>query len=368
MSQVLIQQYLNNLRDLRKVCGTHRESVVREAFKDLLKGWARMHDLVFVSEYEIATPAKDRRYVDGALLHALRMPFGYWEAKDEKDDLDAEIEYKLRRGYPQDNIIFEDSTQAVLIQNKNEVMRCQVDDVGKLEKLLHLFFGYERAEVEEFRKAVEQFKTDLPAVLQALREMIERAYADNATFHDAADRFLAHAKEAINPSLTEADVREMLIQHILTEEIFSKVFGEDDFHRQNNVAKELYTLEGTFFTGDLKKRTLRGLDPYYAAIRAAAAQIGSHHEKQTFLKVIYENFYKVYNKKAADRLGVGYTPNEILSLIIESADWLCDKHFGRNLIDREVEIAVPATGTGTFTSELLEHFRGQPTKLKPTDL
>ena len=41
----------------------------------------------------------------------------------------------------------------------------------------------------------------------------------------------------------------MLIQHILTEEIFSQVFGEDDFHRQNNVAKELYTLEGTFFTG-----------------------------------------------------------------------------------------------------------------------
>ena len=96
----------------------------------------------------------------------------------------------------------------------------------------------------------------------------------------------------------------MLIQHILTEEIFSKVFGEDDFHRQNNVAKELYALEATFFTGDLKKRTLRGLAPYYAAIRAGAAQIGSHHEKQTFRKVIYESFYRVYNAKAADRLSV----------------------------------------------------------------
>ena len=48
---------------------------------------------------------KERRQVDGALLHALRVPLGYWEAKDEKDDLDAEIEYKFRRGYPQDNII-----------------------------------------------------------------------------------------------------------------------------------------------------------------------------------------------------------------------------------------------------------------------
>ena len=173
MSQLLIQQYLNELQDLRRVSGTHRESVVREAFKDLLKGWGRAHDLIFVPEYEIETPAKERRYVDGALLHALRVPFGYWEAKDEKDDLDDEIDLKLRRGYPQDNIIFEDSRQAVLIQNRQEVIRCAVDDADQLEKLLDLFFGYERAEIAEFRKAVEQFKTDLPAVLEALREMIE---------------------------------------------------------------------------------------------------------------------------------------------------------------------------------------------------
>ncbi|MGH7216926.1 MAG: type ISP restriction/modification enzyme [Nitrospiraceae bacterium] len=364
MSQVLIQQYLNQLQDLRKVSGSSRESVVREAFKDMLKGWARSHDLVFIPEYEIETKAKERRYIDGALLYELRMPFGYWEAKDEKDELNAEIEFKFRRGYPQDNIIFEDSTEAVLIQNKEEVMRCPVEDVARLEKLLRLFFRYERVEIAEFRKAVEQFKADLPAVLKALREMIERAHAENPAFRKASLRFLAHAQDAINRSLTAADVREMLIQHVLTEEIFSKVFGEDDFHHQNNVAKELYALEGTFFVGDLKKRTLRGLDAYYAAIRAAAAQIGSHHEKQTFLKVIYENFYKVYNAKAADRLGVVYTPNEIVRFMIESADWLCEKHFGRNLIDRDVEILDPATGTGTFISELLEHFRGQPTKLK----
>ena len=118
MSDLLIQQYLNNLQDLRKVSGTNRESVVREAFKDLLKGYGRQHDLVFVPEYEIESPAKERRYVDGALLHELRVPFGYWEAKDEKDDLDQEIAHKFKRGYPQDNIIFEDTREAVLIQNR----------------------------------------------------------------------------------------------------------------------------------------------------------------------------------------------------------------------------------------------------------
>ncbi len=66
MSQFLIQQYLNSLDDLRKVSGTSRESVVREAFKDLLEGWGRAHDLILVPEYEITTAAKDRRYVDGS--------------------------------------------------------------------------------------------------------------------------------------------------------------------------------------------------------------------------------------------------------------------------------------------------------------
>jgi hypothetical protein len=82
VSRILIQQYLNQLRDLRAVSGTHRESVVREAFKDLLKDSARSHDLIFVPEYEVESPAKERRYVDGALLYSLRVPFGYWEAKE----------------------------------------------------------------------------------------------------------------------------------------------------------------------------------------------------------------------------------------------------------------------------------------------
>ena len=364
MSHALIQHYLNQLQDLRKVSGTTRETVLREAFKDLLKSWGKQHNLVFIPEYKLETLTRDKRYVDGALLYELRVPFGYWEAKDSTDDLDEEIIKKFKRGYPKDNIIFEDTTCAVLIQNGQRVMECPVDDVDALKKLLTLFFSYERTEIAEFRKAVEQFKTDLPAMLEALRGMIERAHTENPEFRKESERFLIHAQEAINPSLTDADVREMLIQHVLTEEIFAKVFPDTPFHKDNNVARELYKLEATFFTGNTKFQSLKALAPYYAAISAAAAQIERHHEKQAFLKVIYENFYKVYNKKAADRLGVVYTPNEIVRFMIESADWLCEKHFGKNLIDREVEILDPATGTGTFITELLEHFRGQPAKLK----
>ncbi len=363
MSQLLIQKYLNELATLRRVSGTHRESVVREAFKDLLKGYARSRDLTFVAEYQCDTKVKERRYVDGALLHTLRVPLGYWEAKDTKDDLDSEIEKKFRAGYPKTNIIFEDSSEAVLIQHGEEVMRCGVEDLERLEKLLDLFFSYERPEIEAFRKAVQQFKADLPAVLESLRTMIERAHKAEPTFREASEDFLIHAREAINPNLTAADVREMLIQHVLTGEVFAAVFPGTTYHEDNNVAVEMHKLEATFFTGDTKFQALKGLDPYYAAIRKAGSQISTHHEKQTFLKAIYENFYKVYNPKAADRLGVVYTPNEIVRFIIESADWLCEKHFGRNLIDKDVDILDPATGTGTFICELIEHFAGRPAKL-----
>lgn len=365
MSQLLIQQYLNELSDLRRASGTDRETVIREAFKSLLKNWGRSEDLIFVPEFLYETRARERRYIDGALVYdVVRLPFGYWEAKDAKDNLNDEIEYKFRRGYPQDNIIFEDSREAVLIQNKQRVMRCEVGVPDSLQRLLSRFFEYERPEIAEFRRAVDQFKDDLPAVLAMLRTLIDGALQQNASFFRAAQRFLAHAKQTINPNVTDADVREMLIQHILTEEIFSKVFDQDDFHRQNNVAKELYALEATFFTGGLKWKTLKGLDSYYATIRSASAKIWSHYEKQTLLKVVYENFYKVYNKKLADRLGVVYTPNSIVRFMVEGADWLCQKHFGRRLIDKNVEILEPAVGTGTFITELIEYFRGQPAKLK----
>lgn len=139
MSQLLISAYLKQLDLIKKVSGSHRETIVREAFKDLLKAWGRQYDLVFLAEYPLKTAAKKNIALDGAVVHELRMPLGYWEAKDEKDDLNSEIVKKFKKGYPQDNIIFSDDVTAVLIQNKSEVFRCHVTDTVKLAQLLKLF-------------------------------------------------------------------------------------------------------------------------------------------------------------------------------------------------------------------------------------
>jgi predicted helicase len=122
-----------------------------------------------------------------------------------------------------------------------------------------------------------------------------------------------------------------------------------------HISRELQKLEKTFFTGQTKRQTLDGIKPYYQMIKARAGEIADHAEKQKFLKVIYENFYKAYNPLAADKLGIIYTPNEIVKFMIEGTDWLLDKHFNKSLASEDVEILDPATGTGTFICDIIEH-------------
>ena len=217
MSRQLINEYRGELDRLRAITGSRRESVLREAFKDLLKRWGRQHDLQFVAEHNLITAKGNRIALDGALLHSLRVPFGYWEAKDEDDDLDKEIEAKFRKGYPRDNIVFTDDATAILYQDGHEAGRAAMDDVEALLPLIARFFAHERQEVADFRKAVKQFALDLPQVLGALRDIIAEKRAASSDFARAEEAFLKHARDAINPAVSDEDVQEMLIQHILTE-------------------------------------------------------------------------------------------------------------------------------------------------------
>ena len=157
---------------------------------------------------------------DGTVKDGLRMARGYWEAKDTHDDLDAEIQRKFNLGYPRDNIIFEDSREAVLIQNGDVAMRVDMRREGELHRLIRLFLDYELPAIEDFREAQSQFKDDLPSVLESLRATIAEAERYNAEYQRAAAEFLDLCHQSIGPDVSELDVREMLLQHILTKDIF----------------------------------------------------------------------------------------------------------------------------------------------------
>ena len=103
------------------------------------------------------------------------------------------------------------------------------------------------------------------------------------------------------------------------------------------------------------ERPLTGSAPTTGPSGGPPTKSLKYTEKQQFLKAIYEDFYKAYNPAAADRLGVVYTPNEVVDFIIRGTDHLLQKHFGKTLADDNVQILDPATGTGTFITNLINY-------------
>ncbi|MEX0720327.1 MAG: type ISP restriction/modification enzyme [Balneolaceae bacterium] len=355
MSKELIRQYYNQLHSLKRT-GISNEMAIKQPFDMLLLQMAGTKHYVYATEVTIKN--KIGKYIrpDGILMNELRIQKGLAESKDTDDSLDDEIHTKLHKNhYPPTNIIFQDSQTAVLIQNEVEVMRVNMHEMDELEKILLMFINYKPAYIERFEDALEKFKEDIPTIVETLRELIEEQHQTNKTFQAERDKFWEMCKQEINPEIALEDIREMIVQHILTEDLFKAVFDETDFHHENNIARELEGLVNTFMNRATRQNQLGELGHYYRTLNAHASQVADHHEKQRFLKVVYENFYKVYNPKGADRLGVVYTPNEIVDFMIRSTDYLLDKHFGRSLHHQNVHILDPATGTGTFITDIIEH-------------
>jgi len=354
MSRLLVTQYQAEVEKIIRYGGSRKETSIRVAFQNLLNEYCKPRDFLLIPELDYKLPNGKIVYPDGTIKDALRLDWGYWESKDQYDNLDQEIAKKLNKGYPDSNILFEDSQTAVLIQSGQETQRVTMGDADAVDGIINNFINYVRPEVRDFREAIDIFRQDLPIILDSLRKLIKCQEGNNILFENARNKFFNICQKSINPEITLLDIQEMIIQHILTEDIFINIFSESQFHQENNVARELQGVISTFFTGSLKRNTLGSIERYYAVIRRTAANIVNHQEKQKFLKALYENFYKAYNPKAADRLGIVYTPNEIVRFMIESTDFLVHKHFGKLLADKEVEILDPATGTGTFITELID--------------
>ncbi|MEJ7659116.1 MAG: hypothetical protein WKG07_05555 [Hymenobacter sp.] len=202
--------------------GQHQGNGHSGAFQNLLNDYCRQKDFLLVPELDYRAPKGNTVYPDGTVKDALRLSWGYWESKDSHDNLDEEIQKKFAKGYPQDNILFEDSVTLVLIQAGSEAGRVALDDDAATDRLLTQFLHYERPEVRTFRKAIAQFRHDLPGVVESLRKAIEQAETDNVKFNARLADFVALGQASISPDFGTSEAREMMIQHILTEDIFNR--------------------------------------------------------------------------------------------------------------------------------------------------
>jgi predicted helicase len=339
----------------------NNEAQVSDAFAKLLADCGRKLRLTFIPQFPIQR-AKTRVIVDGALLDTFHLAHGYWEAKDEKDDLEREIKAKLDKGYPRDNIIFQAPERAVLYQAGARVADLDISKPDYLAQLVNHFFDYKAPHIEEWEQAVSEFSDRIPELAEAVKKIIDAERKHSPAFVRSFEDFYALCRQAINPNLSEEAVERMLIQHLLTERIFERIFNNSDFTNRNVVAVEIEKV-----IIQLTKRAfnrnefLRPLDRFYKAIEVSAENTTGFSEKQAFLNKVYERFFQGYSPKEADTHGIVYTPQPIVNFMVRSVEEILQKEFGRSLGDKGVHILDPFVGTGNFIVRIMQ-------EIKATDL
>ncbi len=337
------------------------ESTTEMAFKSLLKNIGDEINLILIKPFE--SLYNDKKIIpDGILTTQFGRYIGYWEAKDTEDDLDKEIYKKLKKGYPRTNTIFEDTQTAVLYQDNSEFDRYNLKDENQLIKLLYQFFNYNEPILEEFKKAVAKFKENIPRLASALLDKIILAKKENSHFLQSVQQFIKICSASFHSDIKETDVDDMLIQHLLTERIFRKVFDNPDFVNKNVIAVQLETLINILTQSAFSRSEFfKDIDFFYKTIEEESAKIDSDSEKQSFLNTIYELFFQSYSKKNADKNGIVYTPQSIVRFMVKFTNSLLQQEFGKSLSDEGVTIIDPCTGTGNFVVEILKNLH--PLKL-----
>jgi len=184
----------------------------------------------------------------------------------------------------------------------------------------------------------------------------------DATLHDEFTRFLKGLQDNLNPFITERDAIEMLSQHLITKPVFDALFEGYAFSDHNPVSQVMQHMIDALEEQHLEKETEK-LDKFYESVRTRASGITNAAAKQQIVKELYEKFFQTAFSGTSDRLGIVYTPNEIVDFIIHSVDDALKAEFGASLSDKGVHVLDPFTGTGTFIVRLL-----QSGLIKPEDL
>jgi predicted helicase len=183
-----------------------------------------------------------------------------------------------------------------------------------------------------------------------IKAAVERAGSEEQAAFAA---FLAEIRDDLNDSITADEAIEMLAQHLITKPVFDALFEGYAFAANNPVSKALDGVLSVLERQNLEKET-ESLDKFYRSVRIRAAGIDSAAAKQKIVVELYDTFFKTAFPRLAQRLGIVYTPVEVVDFIIESVDEVLREEFGQSLSSDGVHIIDPFVGTGTFITRLLQ--------------
>lgn len=175
----------------------------------------------------------------------------------------------------------------------------------------------------------------------------------NAELRTEFTRFVKGLQDNLNPGVTDPQAIEMLSQHLITQPVFDALFAGHAFSDHNPVSRVMQRMVDALEEQNLATET-SDLAGFYAGVQRTVAGITDAAGRQTIIKRLYEKFFSGAFRNTSERLGIVYTPNEIVDFILRSADRLSRDHFGAGLSDRGVHVLDPFTGTGTFIVRLLQ--------------
>ncbi len=260
-----IREYYEALEQYAQHNITH-EGAVSSPFSQLLATCAKRAGVTLEPQHATRSSEGNRIVIDGAIIDEYKLPLAYWEAKDMDDDLPKAIEKKRNKGYPLNNILFQNPERAILYQNKEIALDTNITDPENLVEVLQRLFSYSGITFSDWYDAVDKFSERIPALADKLKELVKQEHKTNAGFKEAFASFYQTCRTSINPDLSQAAVEEMLIQHILTERIFRKVFEMSDFTNRNIIAIEIERVSAALMQHSMSRdEFLKPLNPFYAA-------------------------------------------------------------------------------------------------------
>lgn len=171
--------------------------------------------------------------------------------------------------------------------------------------------------------------------------------------YQAFAKFLEELRDDLNESITEKDAIEMLAQHIITKPVFDALFEGYSFTQHNPVSQAMQSVLDVLQEQNLEKET-ETLQKFYDSVKMRAAGIDNAIGKQRIIVELYDKFFKNAFPKMTDRLGIVYTPVEVVDFIIHSINDALQQEFNQTLGSPNVHILDPFTGTGTFITRLLQ--------------
>lgn len=200
----------------------------------------------------------------------------------------------------------------------------------------------------------ELWAKDIAQIAEQHIDRIKTLIADNDKHRRAFDQLMRGLRRNINPGLSEQDAIEMLSQHIISRPVFEALFENYQFAASNPISRSMQKMLDLLDDETRTEEENQKLQKFYDYVRTTVGDIREAEARQRIIVELYDKFFKVASPKTVDKLGIVYTPVEVVDFIIRSVGYILHKEFGRTLSDENVHILDPFTGTGTFITRLLQ--------------